>query len=268
MSSQIMQQEYHLCEWLVNNGSDNPVIQYFVENFLRPTHFKRKNGKVELTKVGFELSHIPALLLHVPVPKTKLVDDPFPFLNLHAREAVLTGRTDFMLESPEVIGFSDCMGGFHQAFSWSFKKGKLLSPDIEYPKHLVVQTPEGSYWTRRPETGLERLYFFLFFVRAFLAHLAAEPVIKKDAPSVTSLAHMMTQLPKRACFVRAGDDIAVIYTHDTPDALQGQALAARWEIVEQQSKKYSRPRSEVETAAMPGMQPPQAPPAWEEIQQW
>ncbi len=46
--------------------------------------------------------------------------------------------------------------------------------------------------------------------------LAAHPLGRKTTLSAFDIALMLTQLPRRAPFVRSGDDAGVIYTHDTP----------------------------------------------------
>lgn len=80
---------------------------------------------------------------------------------------------------------------------------------------------------------------------------------------------MLTSLPKRAAFVRSGDTVGVIYTHDTPEALPQQELFERANAILQHTRKvYCRPRAEVERLFIQSnQQPPAAQPVsrWEEI---
>jgi len=258
------------CEWLINHGSLNPAVQHFTDFYLRFLRYHRKEWYVEIFKIGFAPEHVLPACLGVKPPASKFVPDPFPLLNRLLYHVMKTGQTDVMVDSRIVVGFSGCGRGFYDTFSWSFKKGELLSPNIQWPERLVETTADGTYWKGGiPWRRKTQLYHFLFFLRATIAHLAQEPIGKKSALSLTEIAHQMTQLPRRTALSRTGDQTMLIRTYDTPDALQGPALAERWAIIQAQTRqRYCRPRLEIEKAAMPNTEPPQAPPAWEEIQQW
>jgi hypothetical protein len=62
---------------------------------------------------------------------------------------------------------------------------------------------------------------------------------------------MLTALPKRAAFVRSGDTVGVIYTHDTPPPLSRQQLFERGrDILTRTRAVYCHPKAEVEQLFM------------------
>jgi len=124
----------------------------------------------------------------------------------------------------------------------------LLQAGAKFPKHLVVQTANGELkWTRRPESGTEQLYHFVFHLRMVMMKLAAEPIGKKTSSSPAAVAKMLTSLPKRAAFVRSGDTVGVIYTHDTQPPLPNHELYGRAkDILEHTRMVYCHPKAEVE----------------------
>ena len=82
---------------------------------------------------------------------------------------------------------------------------------------------------------------------------------------------MLTSLPKRTTFVRSGDTVGVIYTHDTASSLPryelGEGASA---ILTHTRQVYCHPRKEVEqllvqpSSAQPG--PVQPVSQWEEVE--
>ena len=80
-----------------------------------------------------------------------------------------------------------------------------------------------------------------------MKHLAHEPIGKRSEISHSEVAGWLNRLPRRAAFVRSGEDVGVIYTNDTPKPLTGEAFQARLQTVyEQTHAKYCRPKEEVE----------------------
>jgi len=60
---------------------------------------------------------------------------------------------------------------------------------------------------------------------------------------------MLTKLPRRAAFVRSGDDVGVMYTNNLPKPLTGDAFAERLQAIYHQThERYCRPKEEVERA--------------------
>src|SRR6266516_2104845 len=108
-------------------------------------------------------------------------------------------------------------------------------------KLLVVEGADGLQWTRPPESRWEQLHHFLFHLRMTMAYLAVNPIGKKSTLSATDVAHMLTQLPKRAAFVRSGDDVGVIYTDDTPPPVDSATFHERLRLIRDQTRqKYCR----------------------------
>lgn len=94
---------------------------------------------------------------------------------------------------------------------------------------------------------MEQLYHFLFHLRMTMYALAEEPIGKKSQPSNTAVGQMLTNLPRRAAFVRSAETVGVIYTDDTPKPITNNELIKRIQaILLQTRKKYCHPRAEVE----------------------
>jgi hypothetical protein len=111
-----------------------------------------------------------------------------------------------------VYGFANCGRGFYSEFMYALNKGNLLSGDIRYPRSLVV----GDRFIRTPMLGKEQMYHFLFHLRMTMRYLAENPIGKKTTLSSAEVARMLTELPRRAAFVRSGEDVGVIYTDNAP----------------------------------------------------
>ncbi len=204
--------------------------------------------------------------MQTPADKPK-VADPTQSLNYLLYQVMRTGQDALPIPVEIVYGFSNCGRGFYSAFRHSLNKRELLSYDIAFPPYLVVEGVNGLYWTRPPEGGKEGLYHFLFHLRMVMAHLAVNPIGKKSTVSSTEVAHMLTQLPRRAAFVRSGEDIGVIYTDDTLSAVQGPVLAERLETIQAQTRqKYCRPKAEIEGSSipLPSLEPQLS--SWEEVE--
>src|SRR5262249_25087081 len=122
-----------------------------------------------------------------------------------------TGNWRLTIPYEIVPGFANCGRPFFQAYRYWLDKETLLSHELTFPPYLVVQTPHGGVrWTRAPEDGKEQLYHFLFFLPMTMVHVADNPIGKKTTLSTTDVAQMLTQLPRRAAFVRSGEEIGVI----------------------------------------------------------
>jgi hypothetical protein len=124
------------------------------------------------------------------------------------------------------------------------------------------------HWTRPPETGKEQMYHFLFHLRMTMAHLADNPLGKKSSQSASEVAAMLTQLPKRAAFVRSGEDVGVIYTADTPKLASADTIRKRFYLIRGQTRaKYCTP-VELLNGLAPQPEMKNEPPVmrWEEVQ--
>lgn len=197
-----------------------------------------------------------------------MVADPTHDLDHLLREVMK--RCDDMLPIPSQVveGFANCGRGFYPDFRFSFNKGELLSCRVVFPPYLVVGEPGKLRWTRPPESGKEQLYHFLFHLRMTMLHLALNPIGKKIAVSSAEVAHMLTQLPRRAAFIRSGEDIGAIYTDDTTAPVRGDELQERLSIIRGQTRaKYCRPVNSDGTDIDVGGKPDEPPVSrWEEVE--
>src|SRR6266567_6956635 len=239
----------HPIEHLLKRGSDDPKVQTFIDIYLRPVQRFIHSGSVEIRKPGPRFDHAPFYLLGVKPPEEKvLVSDPLPQLN-YLLYKVMSTEDETLFIPPEVLrGFANCGGGFFAAFRFAINKPRLLSSKVLFPHYLVANRANGEpYWVRTPESGKEWLYHFLFHLRWMVRYLAKNLIGKKSVLSVSDVARMLTGLPRRAAFVRAGEDVGVIYTDDTPSMVDAATYHERLEQIQAQTRqKYCRAKDEVE----------------------
>jgi hypothetical protein len=253
-------------EHLLKYGSDNTLVDEFIEWYLRPLQSQKHGGQVEITRPGFRADHMPYWILNVKPPQEKpKVADPTPYLNHLLYEAMKRGNDRAAIAPQIVYGFANCGRGFYSVFLYSFNKRNLLGGDIDYPHPLVIERA----WMRSPETSKEQLYHFLFHLRATMKHLSENPLGKKSTLSATDVAHMLTQLPRRAAFVRSGEDVGVIYTENTASPVNNGELRKRLYLIRGQTRqKYCRPKDQSVEGSMPPNPPDSEPPMprWEEVE--
>jgi hypothetical protein len=263
-------------EHLLKYGSDNYDVQTFVGWYLLPLEAQKHNGNVEITHPGFRAEHIPFWVLNVkPSDDKPKVPDPTPYLNNLLYQVMKTGKADVYIPGEVVYGFANCGRGFYSAFRYWWCKDKLLSPQVSYPAHLVVDAGNGLEWTRAPEDSKEQLYHFIFHLRATMEHLAAHALGKKTSASPTDVAQEIVGLQKRHAFVRSGHDVGRIVTEDTlPPMDEDTALGNYVHIKLQTREKYcsqvnpddpQAPAAGSPLGLPPGL-PPQPPVRrWEEV---
>jgi hypothetical protein len=236
----------HPVEHLLTYGSDHFFVRQFTELYLRPLQAHRSAGKIELHPGR---SVIQNMTPHIGQPPNPIVDDPTGYLNQLLYQVMKKGNPNLIIPPQVIYGFADSGLGFYHAYLYEVDKDYFLGPAVGFPKALAVPTANGNLrWTRPPETGKEQLYHFIFHLRMTMAHLAKEPVGSKSVPNITDIAHDLTRLPRRAAWVRSGDDMGVIYTHPKPEPLAAAEFAKRLETVMAQTRaKYCHPKTEVES---------------------
>ncbi len=255
-------------EHLLHYGSDNPQVQTFVNSYLRPLQSQKRSGQVEIKRPGFRAGSMPFWILNVKAPEEKpQVADPTPYLNHFLYEVMKTGGWGRPILPQIVYGFANCGRSFYSQFLYALNKGTLLTDKISYPHPLVVETGNGGLrWTRPPDSGKEQLYHFLFHLRATMKHLAENPLGKRSTLSASEVASMLTQLPRRAAFVRSGDDVGVIYTEDTLPPCDTNELRKRYYLIRGQTRqKYCRPKDDDDINVGTKANEP-AMSRWEEVQ--
>jgi len=254
----------HPTAHLLAYGSDNQHAKDLTEWYLRPLLSQKSGQHVEIAvprnplDVGIQTNVLGVLTspnpLHWFSPKepapNPVVADPTTYLDALLYNVMTTGNPTLPIPAPIAYGFSNCGTGFYRQLQLSLNKGWLLSSAVTYPEALVVEEPDGSQrWTRRPENGNEQLYHFIFLLRMTMKHLAQEPIGKRSELSHADIASMLTKLPRRAAFVRSGDDVGVMYTNNLPKPLTGDAFAERLQAIYHQThERYCRPKEEVERA--------------------
>jgi len=260
--------EPHPVEHLLAYGSDHPALQTFIEVYLRRVQQDKRGRTIEITKPGWQPEHIPILFLggKPPAEKTR-VNDPTPQLDYLLYQVMKTGQWLLPIPDEVVWGFANCGRGFYGAFRYAPNKDMLLSDSICFPPYLVVEGANGELrWTRPPESGKEQLYHFLFHLRMVMRYLAEQPIGKPSSLSTTEVARMLTSLPRRAAFVRSGDEAGVIYTDNTPPHVDAATLHQRLALIRDQTRhRYCRSLDEPGDAAPLPTRPIEEPPLprWE-----
>lgn len=241
----------HPVHYLLTHPSNDPVMQEFAHTYLHPLQgHKRGTGRVEID-TRMNAPSIGDLWNGERSPNPKVVDPTWQLDNL-LYETMYSGNSNLPIPPEVVTGFSNCGRQFFKAAQGLYPGHPVLQVDAMYPSALVVQTAGGLRWTRKPESGQEQLYHFIFHLRAIMKRLAADPIGKATVTSPAEVAKMLTSLPTRAAFVRSADTVGVIYTHSTAPALPRRALFERaLGILEHTRQVYCHPRAEVERWFMP-----------------
>ena len=196
--------EHRAVEYLLHRGHGNPIVQEFIDTYLRRVHNHKSKGHIEIQKPGFQADHVSYWVLNVKAPTEKpRVADPIPYLNHLLYQVMKSGTFTNDVPVEIVYGFSNCGLGFFPDFRYARNKAELLSDHVQFPPALVVEGKHGLRFTHEPENGREQLFHFLFYLRSTMGYLAADPIGKKSSLSATEVSRMLTQLPKRAAFVRS-----------------------------------------------------------------
>jgi hypothetical protein len=245
-------------------------VRVFTEEYLHPLQgMKRGAGRVEIDAWKIPGPHLGSLFTgDYSNPR---IGDPTHRLDSLLYEVMQSGNPWLPIPPEVVEGFSNCGYGFYkQAYGIGYND-PLLQADAKFPRHLVVQASDGSLrWTRKPDSGNDQLFHFVFHLRMLMLSLSEEPIGKATSASPAEVAKMLTSLPNRAAFVRSADTIGVIFTHNTPERLSRSELHDRATfIVGQTRQTYCHPKAEVEKSflpASPQVQTAQATTKWEEIE--
>lgn len=233
----------HPVRQLISYGSDDLHVTAFVEHYLRPLQMHKRGNKVDIE--GLQTTWD---IWHGLERQNLYVADPTPYLDNLLYQVMRSGDSTLPIPWDAAAGFANCGRGFFTAVKWS--KGSVdLTNNVPFPPHLVVETGQGPRWTRPPENAKEQFYHFIFHLRMVMRYLAAHPIGKVTSATATDVAQMLTNLPKRAAFVRSGDDIGVIYTSATPAPVGPAEAGIRLQTIRQQTRaKYCHPREDVEQA--------------------
>jgi hypothetical protein len=245
----------HPTETLISHSHLHPpVVQEFIEYYLRPIRLEQvgsHGNKVRIRNTGFNMLDGVSTAINGGRGKDPEVNDPTVYLDYVLQQVMITGDYLLPILPDAVIGFSNCGHSFFQKVRSIRDNDRRLLADIpafNLPRYLLVPTAEGSWrWNRNPEGGAEQLFHFLFHLRMTMRYLAEHPLGKQSTASTADVGKMLNQLPRRSAFVRSGDTIGVIYTHDTPKPpTQLQLFSRIKDILEHTRVVYCHPRTEIE----------------------
>jgi hypothetical protein len=241
----------HPVKYLLERGTDDPSVREFIEEYLYPLDWHRRQGRIEIQNPHVDASlYVYGLMAGHATNEPIQVADPVPLLDRLLYEVMRTGNPNLTIDRNIAIGFSNCGVGFHGAV-WR-ASDQDFTADAHFPRHLAINTETSVGWARPVETSKEQLWHFLFFLRLTMQHLALNPIGEPSKSSVTAIAQMLTELPVRGAFVRSGADVGAIFTFDTPEHTSGADLAGRMKFIREQTRqRYCHPRAQVEAAFKP-----------------
>ena len=245
-------------DWLEKHGCSDNTVERFIATYVRPLDAYRHHGKIEI--------QAQQLTWHVwdGLQMRELdVEDPTIYLNPFLRTVMQTGAANVPIPHEAVLGFANEGHGF---FQQAKRPGKYLLPDITWPPYLVAPVADGYRWIQAPRNSREQLLHFIFHLRHVMGHLAKHPIGKHTETTTTDVAQKLSSLPKRTLYIRCGDDIELLNTHDAPTPVDAQKVGGRhMQVLAQTRAAFCSPREDVERmlgrhAAQPTPTPVQTPP--------
>ncbi len=249
-----LEPDTHSSKYLLEQGVSDPYATEFTDTYLRALR-ERGGGKfIEITDEGWSAGKVFGLVSPFGTPakpeKIKVLN-PLPFLDKLLYGVMRMGNPELDIPHEVMVGFSNTT--YHGFYQQALRARYKPVPD----PHLVYDRGDGNpRWLRRPTDGTEQFQHFMFFLDRTMRYLAAHPFGKATASKAPDVAAMLTRLDNRYAFVRAGDDIAGIYTLELPAMLTGADLHRRMEHIKDQSRaKYCSPRGAID-AAITGREPP------------
>ena len=257
--------EHEPVSYLLTHPSNDPYMRLFTETYLHPMkEHKRRGGRLDVD--GYRYDYVNGR----EVPSRQVID-PTVRLNNLLYETMREGNPSLPIPREVVLGFSTCGYGFYGIARGLTHDDFRLQANFPFPKHLVGEHASGmTYWTRRPESNGEQMLHFIFHLRMAMIQLAKQPIGKITTTGPAEVAKMLSQLPRRAAFVRSGDTVGVIYTHATGHPLQPAEYANRVQLIQEQTRAmycHPRPGSEHIEDRQPGPQPVMQPVSrWEVIE--
>jgi hypothetical protein len=242
--------ETHASTYLLERGSDDPLVKEFINVYLRPLQGFRKGHHVEIHHRGAdpvgELIEFAGIFAGASPSKVPIkVEDPLPYMDHLLYEVMRTKNPLLPIPYEAVRGLSSCNGGFFGAIR--FVSDHDLSGEVRFPAHLANRTARGYVWLRRPEGDREKLWHCIFHLRMVMISLAQNPIVKSGKTPTIDFAQILIQLPVRMALVKSGDDVGQITTNHTPPPLVDTALQARRFFIQEHTRqRYCHPRAQIE----------------------
>ncbi len=228
-----------------------PAVQEFIEWYVLPIGFQAvgpHGNQIELRDLGVGVLDLALGMMNGGRIHEVRVENPIPYLDYALQMAMVYKDPAVPIPALAVRGFANCGRSFWQKVRGLHDSDRRLQqdiPELHIPEYLAVRTPDGWQWTRSPESSQEQLLHLLFHIRVTMHYLAEHPLGKESVASTADVGKMLNQLPKRAAFVRSGNTVGIIYTHDTPP--QNGSLPDDMAYIRDHTRQvYCHPRAEVE----------------------
>lgn len=238
----------HASKYLLDYGADDPLVQTFIDVYLRPLQTQKSGRQVEIVSAqrisGWDMFLPGSIGADSKKPELN-VPEPTPYLDALLYEVMRANNPLLPIPIEAIAGFANCGGGFYPALKW--RADQDLRGDVMFPAHLANETASGYVWRHRPESDREWFMHCIFHLRMVMIYLAEHPLLKGGKVETFNFAQALIQLPVRMALVKSGDDIGQIVTSDTPRPLVGEALSARrYFILQHTRQRYCHPRDQVE----------------------
>jgi len=262
--------EDKVSKYLIDHPSDSYEVRMFTDKYLKPLQGKRREDRKADGRIEIENPGLNIWTAFMPAQPNPYVEDPTAYLDALLQDVMKTGRATLPIPVPVAFGFSGCGWGFYRKLMKTDRQW-LLSSDVAFPGHLTEFTPYGQLrWLRLPEDANEQMWHFVFFLRQTMLYLAENPVGTKTVMSTSDLAHMLTQLPRAMVFIRSGNDVGQLRTHEPQKSMmEVRYLNQRAkELRDQTRQRYAKPKSEVEARPAPAPDTtlaPQPKSRWEDV---
>ena len=204
--------EPKVAEYLLKYGSDNQSIKTFIEFYLRPMQLHKHGHQVYIQDKQFDFD-MGKLLTRGAInggldKENFFVADPTPYLDNLLYDVMREHNPNKSIPYEAMIGVANF--GVANCGKKFYAQGRKISDDVlapryVFPPHLVSTAALGGRWLRSPESSSEQLLHFVFTLRNVMAYLAEHPVGTAKPATTASVVQNLTQLPRRAAWVRSGE---------------------------------------------------------------
>jgi hypothetical protein len=231
---------------LLTYGHENPTIEKFIKQYLRPVHMQLKGNRVEITswQPSMWKSHMEGGRAVEKVRPRVL--NPLQLLNPLLYEIQIKKNWQKPIPYDVIWGFSDCGVGFYHVFENTYADEKAYLASWEVVSGTTEKGERIKKHLLETQSG-QQLLDFLITLRSVMQILVQEPLGEKKATSTSEIAQRIVNLPRRQALVKVGTDIAPMRTIDAPSSITSENIKQRKQFVLKQTRaRYCKGRDVVE----------------------